>query len=370
MMLSIKHRPIRFSDVVGNNVIKKALSSSRAKDKIPRSLLMSGKHGIGKTTLARIYAMLINCVDIDSSGEFYEPCGKCDFCKSIIEGNAIDYLEINAADQRNIDDMRSLIEKIQMGLVDLRYRVIIIDEAQQLTKNSQNVLLKPLEEKNSKTVFMFCTTNPEQIINTLVSRGHRYFLSSPSKQEFYNHLVKICDLENVKYDEESLRLIIDSSDGALRDAMVILDQCICASNEINKKIVSSFTNVLGFNFIYFLLENIVKCDLYEIYNIIEAIDSKNISADKFLDMFITYLNDVLVYKETLNESMLQYKDQEYLIKIRSHSEILGSEEIIRNLIKIFLGAYRDLASYPKKKHLLNLVFSECCNIFKMAHKKG
>lgn len=368
MMLSIKHRPIKFIDVVGNRVVKKSLSSSKVKDRIPRSLLISGKHGIGKTTLARIYAMLVNCSNVDTSGEFCEPCGECDFCKSIISGSAIDYLEINAADQRNIDDMRSLIEKIQMGLVDLKYRIIIIDEAQQLTKNSQNVLLKPLEEKNSKTIFMFCTTNPEQIINTLVSRGHRYFLSSPSKQEFYNHLSKICQLEDVKYDDESLRLIVDSSDGALRDALVILDQCMCASSEINKNVVSSFTNTLGLNFIYFLLENIVKCDLNEIYNIIEAIDSKNISPDKFLDTFITYLNDVLVYKETLNESMLQYRDQDYLLKIRSHSEILGNEEIIRSLMKVFLGAYRDLPSYPKKKHLLNLAFSECCNVLKMTHK--
>lgn len=359
--LSEKYRPQNLSSIVGNKVVKKSLSATKIINRIPQSILFSGKHGIGKTTFARAYAKLINCSSPIKIDGIIDSCGMCGSCLELKNGNPIDFTEINAADQRGIDDMRSLISRCEMGLTDLKHRIIIIDECQQLRADSQNILLKPLESSDINTVFMFCTTNPEKILSTVKSRCRKYHLRSIPNTLILNHLQSICNLEKIDYEDKALSIICDESQGSMRDAINLLDQA-CGHDKITEEIVSAFTNILSLDIIYSLFENIVSYNMSEIYKCIEVIDSRNIPADKLLDLYIIYLNDMLVYLETNNSSLLRYSGEQYFNKVRSHSEILKKQETIRHMMKIVINAYKSLESYPRHKHLLNLVFSESCEM--------
>lgn len=353
-----KYRPLNFSGIIGNKVIKQSLSSTKFTNRIPKAILISGKYGTGKTTFARSYAKLANCTNPKQVDGIYDSCGVCPTCLEIVTGKPIDYTEINAADQRSIDDMRSLISRCEMGLTDLNYRIVIIDECQQLRSDSQNILLKPLEDPNSNTIFIFCTTNPDKIISTIKSRCRRLYLKSIPEKMILGHLEFICEREKIDYQEDALLMICNEANGSMRDAINILDQC-SGQGEITVKVVSPFTSIINLEIIYLLLDNIVKLDMSEIYNIIENLDKRNIPSEKLIDLMIVYLGDVLIFMETKNQKLLKYKNNEYYEKVRGHSEILKKREIIRCFIKIFLNTYASLESYPRQKHLLNLAFSEC-----------
>lgn len=359
--LSEKYRPSNLSSIIGNKIVKKSLSATRVTGRIPQAILLSGKHGIGKTTFARAYAKFVNCANPQKSEDILDACGVCDTCLGLANGNPIDFIELNAADQRGIDDMRNLISRCEMGVVDLRYRIIIIDECQQLRSDSQNILLKPLEGSSENTVFIFCTTNPEKIISTVKSRCRKYHLRAIPNSLILKHLQTICQLEQIPYDENALMMICEEAQGSMRDAVNILDQA-CGQDKITQEVVSSFTNVLNLDIIYSLFENIVTYNMSEIYQCIDTIDSRNIPAEKLLDLYMVYLNDILVLLETNNMSLLKHNNEEYFNKVRSHSEILQKQEIARRLMKTVVNAYKSLDSYPRQKHLLNLVFSESCGI--------
>lgn len=360
MNLAEKYRPKYLKNIIGNAVIKKSLCATLAINRIPKSILISGKYGTGKTTYARSYARLINCLNVKKSEEdgLYEICGECDNCKNI--ERSTDYIEINAADQRGIDDMRDLISRCDMGLIDLKKRVVIIDECQQLRVDSQNILLKPLEDSSDSTVFIFCTTNPEKILSTVKSRCRKYHLKSISNNLILNQLKYICSQENLEYDDSALIMIADEANGSMRDAITILDQS-CGQGKITDKIISSFTNLINLDIIYLLFENIVTYNMSQIYECIETVDNRNIPANKLFDIYIQYLNDLLIYIDTKNVSLLKYKSDDYVKNIRNHSEVLKKETVwalLRNLI----NTHKYLDSYPRHKHLLNLVFSESCGI--------
>lgn len=365
--LAKKYRPKTFSDVVGNFHAKKYLSNTKPMNRIPQCILIHGKYGVGKTTLARIYAKYINCKNIQEIDDFHEPCGSCDNClefKKIDDGICpIDYIEINAADERNIDDMRSLKERTLKNLIDLDYRVIVIDEAQQLTTASQNVLLKPLEDSGAKNIFIFCTTNPEKIIPQIKSRCQSLVLRNISTSDIFNRLELIAKQENVSIDKESLNILSSISAGSLRNSIVSLEQCIVAGNgSVNKDTTIAFTNNLGYDFIYYLLNYLICSDMYNIYSMIEAIDNKNIPIENFLELFVCYLSDLLLYLETDQDSILQYSYEEYILNVRNHAKKIKTREKIRQMINSILNIYDKIDHYPRKKHLLNLAFSECAEI--------
>lgn len=365
--LAKKYRPKTFNDVVGNFHVKKYLSNTKIMNRIPQCILIHGKYGVGKTTLARIYAKYVNCKNIKEDNNFHEPCGECENCvefKGIDNSKwPIDYIEINAADERNIDDMRSLKDRTSVDLTDLDYRIIIIDEAQQLTSASQNVLLKPLEDSGARNIFIFCTTNPEKIIPQIKSRCQTLVLRNISNNDIYNRLKYVSEKEKVSIDEESLTILSSISNGSLRNSIVSLEQCIVAGNgNVTKDVVTSFTNNLGYEFIFYLTNYLLVSDMYNIYGMIDAIDSKNIPVENFLDLFVCYLSDLLLYMETNQDSILQYSYDEYITNIRDHSKKLEKREKIRRMIVSILNIYDKIDHYPRKKHLLNLAFSECAEI--------
>jgi len=208
----LKYRPIKFSDLDLNDVANSLKKYLNGKD-IPQSFLFSGPKGAGKTSAARILARAVNCTDLKEG----EPCGKCDNCKEIIKGGAMDIIEMDGASNRGIEDIRSLKDKAYLLPSKLDKKVFIIDEVHMLTKDAFNALLKLIEEPPKHTIFVLCTTDAEKIPETVLSRLVRVDFRKGGKNELFNSLKKIIDGEGIEIAKEAIDFIVDKSDGSFRN---------------------------------------------------------------------------------------------------------------------------------------------------------
>ncbi|MBC8226650.1 MAG: DNA polymerase III subunit gamma/tau, partial [Gammaproteobacteria bacterium] len=213
LVLARKWRPKFFSEVSGQDHVVKPLQNSLNKDKVHHAFLFTGTRGVGKTTIARLLAKALNC----ENGVTSEPCGKCQPCTSIDDGNFIDLIEVDAASQRGIDDTRELLENSQYTPSTGRYKVYLIDEVHQLTKEAFNALLKTLEEPPPHMKFLLATTESEKIPITVLSRCLKFNLKKISEDTIQQRMIDICKKEKIKYEDNALGLISQASDGSMRD---------------------------------------------------------------------------------------------------------------------------------------------------------
>ena len=218
-----KYRPKDFSEIAGESDIVKTLKNSLDNDRISHAYLFSGPRGVGKTTSARLIAKGVNCL---KNGISSSPCNECENCREIDNGSFIDLIEIDAASNRGIDEIRELKDKINYQPSKGRKKIYIIDEVHMLTKEAFNALLKTLEEPPEHVIFILATTEPDKILPTIISRCQRYDFKSLTYTEVKDKLSEICRGENVEIDEGSLGLIYESSGGSMRDAISILERVI------------------------------------------------------------------------------------------------------------------------------------------------
>lgn len=221
MVLYRKYRPQNFAQLIGLEEIKKALVSARTNGKISHAYLFSGPRGTGKTTTARILAKIINCQNLSSEGE---PCNSCNSCLGIQEGRFLDLLEIDAASNRGIDDIRDLREKIKLAPTQGEFKVYIIDEVHMLTTEAFNALLKTLEEPPPHAVFILCTTELHKLPATILSRCLRFEFKMPDQEDLVSLLSKVAQEEKIILDDQAVSLIAKEARGAYRDALVLLEK--------------------------------------------------------------------------------------------------------------------------------------------------
>src|SRR2546421_1425733 len=232
-VLARKYRPQRFSEVIGQDHVTRTLKNAIEQQRIASGYIFSGHRGIGKTTIARILAMALNCRSSDKP--VTEPCGICESCIEVRAGNSVDVIEIDAATNRGIDEIRELRDAARYRPARDRYKIYILDEAHQITDAAFNALLKTLEEPPSHVVFMMATTQPEDIPQTIRSRCQHFSFHAVRFDEIVRQLRDIAAQEKINAEDDALAALAEAGDGSMRDALSIMDQAI-ASSGANVKI--------------------------------------------------------------------------------------------------------------------------------------
>src|SRR6516162_7652095 len=230
-VLARKYRPQRFADVAGQDHVTRTLLNALSQNRVAHGYIFSGHRGIGKTTIARILAQALNCRNDVGSAQrpTAEPCGGCDSCVEIKQGNAVDVIEIDAATNRGIDEIRELRDAARYSPARDRYKIYILDEAHQITEAAFNALLKTLEEPPAHVVFMMATTEPENIPQTIRSRCQHFSFHAVKFDDILAQLKMIAEAEQVTAEPDALSLLAEAGDGSMRDALSIMDQAIASA---------------------------------------------------------------------------------------------------------------------------------------------
>lgn len=216
-----RYRPLRFQEIVGHKEVIKSIKTAVLANRPSQAYLLTGSSGTGKTTTARIMALVLNCLNKDESNE---PCLSCEPCKAVLSGRCIDIVELNAADNRGIDAIRSLCEKMRLMPLQLKNKVYILDEAHQLTNDAQSSLLKELEEAPKHVYIILCTTHPDKLIPTVRNRCQRFDFKPLKRKEVFDLLSQVSTYETFDFSEDVFGLIADKSEGSPRAALVLLQQ--------------------------------------------------------------------------------------------------------------------------------------------------
>lgn len=241
MALYRQYRPASFETVVGQEAAVEALKANLESNKLGHATLLSGPHGIGKTTLARLVAQSLTCAEAPT----YSPCGECDSCKAFTEGAHPDLLEMDAASNRGVDDARAIRERLTIAPMMSGNTVLIIDEAHMLTREAQNALLKTLEEPPQGAYFIFATTAPDKLLPTIRSRCQNYMLKPPSGAELEQALVRVIEAEGIECDQEALLSICAAAAGSYRDGLSLLDQAASGGKTVTKQAVQQASGLPG-----------------------------------------------------------------------------------------------------------------------------
>ena len=291
-----KYRPSSFSEVSGENEIVKSLKLSLKNKSMAHAYLFSGPRGVGKTTIARLIAKGVNCLNLGEDGE---PCNECKNCKAINEGRFSDLIEIDAASNRSIDEIRSLKEKINYQPVEGLRKVYIIDEAHMLTKEAFNALLKTLEEPPSHVMFILATTELDKILPTIISRCQRYDFKALDIEDMKSGLKHILKEENLSMSDEVYPLIYENSSGSMRDSISILERLIVTANgkEINLKIAEDTLGITPSSRIKIFLNKILNENEYDIINELESLANESFDIELFFKDLAKYCKNAILKKE-------------------------------------------------------------------------
>jgi DNA polymerase-3 subunit gamma/tau len=294
LVLYRKYRPQTFKEFIGQKHVVQTITNEISSGMISHAYMFSGHRGTGKTTLARLFAKAINC----QNPKGFEPCNKCPSCLEINGGKAVDIIEIDAASNRGIDEIRSIREGIKFAPNFLKYKVLILDEAHQLSKDAANALLKILEEPPSYAVFILATTEAHKMIPTIASRCQRFDFYKLSFDEVVEKLSSICKKENIDIEKEALALIASSSEGSMRDAEGTLNQVLnfLPESKIKAEDVQSLLGLVDINLVVELTDYLVKKDKAGALKFLNDNIEKGIDIPEFTKTLIEYLRKLLILK--------------------------------------------------------------------------
>ena len=342
-VLARKYRPSTFSEVVGQEHILKALENSIQHNKLHQAYMFSGTRGVGKTTIARVFAKCLNCQTGDMPQP--EPCNECSACLEIKAGRHIEFLEVDAASRTGVDDMRELLESVQYKPANARYKIYLIDEVHMLSKSSFNALLKTLEEPPPHVMFLMATTEVEKVPKTVLSRCLQLNLKIIPENQIREHIQSLLDLESIKYDEESLGLIANSAQGSIRDGLTLLDQAIAHGNgALESDQVKALLGTIDQSYIIELVNHVAVSDGDGAYLALNKITELNVEYEQVLKIIISVFHQISLHQQLQNSEDAS---------IKQLAENLDPQ-IIQLHYEIALNALSKFHVHPHPKQALEL----------------
>ncbi|MGB0127873.1 MAG: DNA polymerase III subunit gamma/tau, partial [Rhodocyclaceae bacterium] len=279
LVLARKWRPKSFETLVGQEHVVRALTHALETQRLHHAYLFTGTRGIGKTTLARILAKALNC----ETGITPRPCGVCGACQEIDSGRFVDYLELDAASNRGVDEMAQLLEQAAYTPSRGRFKVFVIDEVHQLTGHAFNSMLKTLEEPPEHVKFILATTDPQKIPVTVLSRCLQFNLKQMPPQHIVDHLARVLEAEKVEFEPPALRQLAKAASGSMRDALSLLDQAIAhGAGKVEEEGVRAMLGTVGEDHLYAVLDGLTAGDIHAMLAVADAMDARSLSFDAAL----------------------------------------------------------------------------------------
>ncbi len=327
------YRPSTFEEVAGQEHIVKTLKNALATRKLAHAYLFAGPRGTGKTTMAKLLAKALNCDEGIGC-----QCNECKNCKAIIDGTHPDVIELDAASNNGVDEIRELIDKVKYGTILGRYKVYIIDEVHMLSTGAFNALLKTLEEPPEHVIFILATTEPHKILPTILSRCQRYDFTKLSDDDINNRLRSVLEKEGIAYNEEAIKIIISLADGGMRDALSILDQVLAYSG--NKLEVQDILDIFALESKeekIALLNSIISKDVSDVLQRINRYVSLGTDIKRLTDDLLLILKDILIYQSSRNVNCLEILTEQ---EAASFFKGLDIDETLK-MIDIIMAAQKD-----------------------------
>ena len=321
-----KYRPLNLDELVGQEFISITLKQALISQKIAPAYLFNGPRGTGKTSSARIFAKSLNC--LSSEQPTPTPCGKCELCIQIAEGNALDIIEIDAASNTGVENIREIIDRARFAPTQARWKVYVIDECHMLSTAASNALLKTIEEPPERVVFILATTNPERVINTIQSRCQKFDFKRISSNTIFNNLSAIANKESIKFEDQALKLIAKRSNGGMRDAQSFLDQLSLLPNGVTTKNVQNLLGEVSENdltdLINALINNEPESLLISCNNLYDAGNEPN----EILVGLLNITRDLLLKTLNNNYSEIYYTSIEFQNELNKFSYKISKNRII------------------------------------------
>ncbi len=347
-VIARKYRPQNFSQLIGQEHVQKTLSNAIESHRIAHGYIFAGQRGTGKTTVARILARCLNCIE----GPTATPCGKCASCLEISAGNSVDVIEIDAASNRGINEMREIRENVRYRPARDRYKIFIIDEAHQITKEAFNALLKTLEEPPEWVVFILCTTEANEIPNTIASRCQQFTFRSVDFQELVERMKYIAAQEEIDTTEEALAVIAHAGEGSVRDSLSALDQAIaCCGRTLRVEDIRALLGVFGSESLKTVADAVIAQDAGRMIEIVQELESTGRSLQHFCRELARYWRNLLVLKISGKATRL-VAASEHEQKALLETALAFSEEDLTRYLNLTLDLYKTLQySLQPRLHL-------------------
>ena len=322
------YRPQNFEDVVGQEHIVRTLKNQIENNNVGHAYLFSGTRGTGKTSTAKIFARAVNCENsVDQ-----EPCNECEVCRDILNDNVMDVVEIDAASNNSVDDIRELRENVKYSPAKAKYKVYIIDEVHMLSQGAFNALLKTLEEPPSYVIFILATTEPHKIPATILSRCQRFDFKRVTVKDMTARMKKICNEENIEAEEKALNLIARNSQGALRDALSILDQCISFSdNKIEYKDAVELLGTVNIEQLFEMAQSIIDQDTKKSLQILNEFIVWGKDIRNLINDLIDHFRNLMVCKVSTELDEIISLPEETIKQLKEQSKIVDTNDLIRIL---------------------------------------
>ncbi len=358
-VLARKYRPQKFSEVIGQEHVTRTLKNALEQGRTAHGYILSGHRGIGKTTVARILAMALNCRSSDKP--VAEPCGVCESCTEIRAGNSVDVIEIDAATNRGIDEIRELREGTRYRPARDRFKIYILDEAHQITDAAFNALLKTLEEPPGHVVFMLATTQPEDIPQTIRSRCQHFSFRAVGFEEILNQLKDLSGRENIEADEDALALLAEAGDGSMRDALSILDQAIASSTgRLTAEQVRNLVGAAPSGVLEEVMQAVAQGSSETVLRLVDRLISAGHSPTHFARQMVRFLRNTVVARIAGADSSLLQISSDERQRVARIAALFEEEDLARHL-QIMLRTHGELGYRQEQRFHLEL------GLLKMAH---